>query len=163
MENFIRRFNMVEVDKRKKSKIHYEIDAIIKKNKGVITQELIVKEAQKNGTAIHEDFKKRGLFDPQKAMQYAQLTYARVLLMHYKVWVSVDQKEPVKVRALVNLRDERSSKQGGYRPIISVMSDMERRKKLLSDALADMAAFRTKYQILTELEPVFEAMEKVKA
>lgn len=155
---------MIELikDKSRKSKIHAEIDDILAHNDGVINQWMIVERAHKEGTVLHQEFSKRGLFNPEKAMEFAQLTFARGLLMQYKVWVTVDDKEPFKVRALVNLKEDRKTKEGGYRPIMDVMSNEERRKKLLSDALTDMAIFRTKYQILVELEPVFEAMEKVK-
>lgn len=151
---------MYEIDKRKKSKMHSEIDAIIKKNDGAINRELVIKEAHKKGTALHEDFEKRGLFDATKAMKFAQLTYAGMILRQYKVWVSVEDKEPVNVRALVSLTTDRKH-EGGYRPIVNVMSDTEKRETLLEDARRDLATFKKKYAVLSELAPVFAAIDQV--
>ena len=151
---------MYEIDKRKKSKVNLEIDAIIKRNDGKITQDLIVKEANKKNTALHENFEKRGLFDSQKAMKFAQLTYARILMRQYSVWVSVENREPVKVRALVSLTADRKG-EGGYRPIVNVMSENAMRRELLEDAKRELDAFKRKYAILSELAPVFEAIDQI--
>ena len=152
---------MYAIDKRKKSKVNQELDLIIKKNDGTINQELIVQMAHRKNTALHEDFTKRGLFDPSKAMKYAQMTYARCLLVQYKVWVEVQDKDPVKIRALVSLTTDRITKEGGYRPIMDVMSDKGQRVTLLGDALKELNAFKKKYGILSELAPVISAINEV--
>ena len=151
---------MYELDKRRKSRLNQEIDALIKKNDGMVTKDMIVKEAQKKNTALHEHFEKKGLFEPAKAMRFAQLTYAGIIINQYKVWVSVEEKEPVKIRALVSLTTDRKGS-GAYRPIVSVFSDEEKRMQMLDDAKREMTAFRKKYSILSELAPVFEAMAKI--
>jgi hypothetical protein len=150
---------MVQIDKRKKSKLHQEIDAIALTNDGSITPEMIVEHAQIEGTALNEDFKKRDLFNPQKAMRYAHLIYARAILTQYKVWVSVEDKDPVRVRAMVSLTTDRG--ENGYRQLVNVLSDDEMRETLMSDAKKEMAWFKKKYAILTELAPVFTAIEAV--
>ena len=71
---------MVQIDKRKKSKLHREIDALALANDGSVTPEMIVEQAHIEGTAIHEDFKKHDLFNADKAIRYAHITYARMML-----------------------------------------------------------------------------------
>jgi len=151
----------ITVDEGKKTRINQEIDTLIELNGGTVNQELIVREAHIEGTALNEDFKKRGLFDAEKTMRYAQLTYARILLANYKVWVEVENKEPVQIRALVSLTTDRGKKEGGYRPIINVMNDAGLREQMLVDAKKDLAYFKKKYAVLSELAPVFEAIEEV--
>lgn len=153
--------NMLEVDKRKKKDVNKEIDAIIKSNGGMINKSLLVEQAQVEGSALHEDFKKRGLFDSDKAMRFAQMTYAGILITQYKVWVNVEDRDPVKVRALVSLTPERK-KEGCYRPIITVMHDDDMRKTLLEDAKKELSAFKNKYAVLSELAPVFSAIDGLK-
>ena len=46
-----------------------------------------------------------------------------------------------------------------YRRIDDVLSDERRRKMLLADAYAELAAFRRKYTILTELTSLLEAID----
>lgn len=150
---------MIQIDKRKKSKLHQEIDDIALANEGAVTPEMIADKALIPGTALHDDFKKHDLFNSDKAMRYAHLTYARVILTQYKVWVSVEDKDPVKVRAMVSLTTDRGH--CGYRSLMSVMANTGQRDTLLSDAKKEMASFRRKYSILAELAPVFNAMEAV--
>lgn len=152
---------MYTMDKRKKSKVNQAIDALIKDNEGRVSKELIVNAAQVEGSVLHENFKKRGLFDPSKAMYFAQLTYAGMLITQYHVWVQVEDKAPVKVRALVSLTPDRKVEGGGYRHLATVMSNTDTRDILLSDAKRELQSFKIKYQVLSELAPVFSAIDSL--
>lgn len=64
-------------------------------------------------------------------------------------------------RIWVSLKPDREI-DGGYRSLISVMSDKQLRVQLLEDALGDMEVFEAKYRRLKELAAVFSAMKKVR-
>lgn len=55
------------------------------------------------------------------------------------------------------------SKTGNYESIDRILADDNKRMKLLNQALGDLENFRRKYAELTELEPVFEAVDAVQA
>ena len=156
---------MIEIDKRKKSKVKIELDKLAISSNGRITKKDIVAQAQKKGTALHDDFEKHGLFDAKKTMRFAQLIYAGMLLRQYKVWVQTkEDTEPIKTRAFVSLTDDMgkdNNNERGYRSLVSVMSDKEQRESLLNDAKKELNTFKNKYITLTELAPVFEAIGKV--
>jgi hypothetical protein len=61
----------------------------------------------------------------------------------------------------VSLRPDRATG-GGYRGIVSVMSDARLRDQLLQDAMEDMEHFQQKYRHLEELAEVFAAMRRTK-
>lgn len=60
------------------------------------------------------------------------------------------------VRAFVHTQDS-------YKPISVVVNSQDQMSELLRSALAELSAFRKKYQSLSELSPVFEAIEEVTA
>ena len=60
---------------------------------------------------------------------------------------------------MVSLTTDRG--ENGYRQLVNVLSDDEMRETLMSDAKKEMAWFKKKYAILTELAPVFTAIEAV--
>lgn len=147
----------MDIDKRKKSKIHQEIDALIERNGGTVTKEQVVEEAMNPETALHAAAKKQGLFDPEKAQRFALLTWAQTVLHTYHVYVTVENKEPIRTRAMVSLISDRGK--GGYRPVVQVLSDKEKRLELLETAKRELIAFRKKFAILQELAPIFEAVD----
>ena len=51
----------------------------------------------------------------------------------------------------------------GYRSIQDVMSDDTLRTELLRAAMVDLEIFKRRYSNLSELKPIFQAMEKIKA
>ena len=50
-----------------------------------------------------------------------------------------------------------------YEPTHVIMSDEGKRNKLLQIALAELRTFKHKYEQLTELSEIFEAIERVTA
>jgi hypothetical protein len=68
----------------------------------------------------------------------------------------------VVARTFVSLKPDRESAGGGYRVMVSVLSNTELREQLMADAMEDMVAFRKRYSALKELSEVFAAMRRVK-
>ena len=148
----------VAINKRKKSAVSKEIDEIVARD-GSVSRKALVKEAQKKGTALHSTFEHAGMFDPKKATLFAQMTFAGYVLRRYQVSVTVDNQEPVTVRALVSLGTDRGK--NGYRSTIDVLGDEDQRLELLEGAKRELGAFEHKYAMLSELAPVFEAIKEI--
>lgn len=69
-----------------------------------------------------------------------------------------EEPRPVTVQAFHALRREETA---GYEHIETIMSDAEKRARLMELARRDMDIFREKYRELDELSKVFSAMDEV--
>jgi len=139
----------------KKNKIVAELHRIADSNDGALLPELVVYSARKTTSPLHSCF----TWDNTKAAHQYRLWQARQLI---RVSVQiVPGTENITERIWVSLSPDREN-DGGYRSLISVMSDKQLREQLLEDAMADMKLFADKYRRLSELAVVFTAMKKVR-
>lgn len=145
-----------------RSRVNAELQAMADKH-GTLKQEQIVEAAREEGTALHEDFSRNGLWDDAVAAHRARLDYAARLIRVYFIRTTDDQKDPV--RALVSIIDDRKPESGfpGYRRIGDVMADPDLRDSLVQTALMDLRACRRKYEQLKELAKVWEAIAEADA
>ena len=131
-----------------------ELKAICRRHHGLLRAVDVVAYAESPETALHSRFE----WDNTKAADAYRLWQARELIR-----VSVDvvkgTEEPFKV--FVSLKDDRTEAQGGYRLLVDVLGDTERRARLLKEALEELATFRGKYKIFKELAPVWAALDQV--
>ena len=74
----------------------------------------------------------------------------------------VMENDTMPVRMYVSLGDDRKKKGGGYRTLVSVMSDPERRAQFLEESFIEFKRWREKFAHLKELEPIFAAHDKVR-
>jgi hypothetical protein len=130
-----------------------ELETIRQDNGGLLNPADVVEFARNPETALHRKF----TWDDGKAAEEYRLWQARQVI---RVVVSVvgPDKEPFRVYA--SIQEDRNDK-GGYRTLVSVMSDDYRRRALLSQAKADMIRFKLQYKRLVELAPVFAAMDPI--
>lgn len=53
--------------------------------------------------------------------------------------------------------------QGSYHPLAVVVSDVDKTAEMLQNALKELSAFRKKYETLSQLAPLFDAMGRLTA
>ena len=136
----------------KRQLIEHELETIAAQHDGMLRPESVVEFARDEATALHGEFE----WDDSEAARKFRIVQARQLI---RLVVNVDPSangEPV--RAFVSLSEDRVAKDG-YRRLVDVMNDEQRRAMLLRDALRELAAFKRKYSVLSELSKVFEAAE----
>ena len=119
---------------------------------GTLKPEAVVAFAQDPNTALHSQFE----WDDTKAGHQFRLEQARKVI-RVRVRVLPQSNEPV--RCYVSLPSDRREGQG-YRTLVSVMSDEDRRQELLNMALAEAQQFKRKYEHLSELGDVFSAIDQ---
>jgi hypothetical protein len=113
----------------------------------------VVEAARDEASPLHEHFE----WDDTAAAHQHRLLQARKLIsVHVEILPGATEASPV----FVSLREDRLD--GGYRTLISVMSDKDLRDKLLADAMADAEAFAVKYNSLRELADVFRSIRKAR-
>ena len=137
------------------ARIKKELAAIASKSGGVLRPESVVEFAKDPDTALHSRFE----WDDGKASHEYRLWQARHLL---RVVVRYEERVDRPVHVYVSLPSDRSEDGGGYRRMVDVLSDIDRRAQLLDAALAELAVLERKYALIKELADVFSAARKVR-
>lgn len=131
-------------------------DELLKLKKGgVILPADVVDAARDPQSVLHDLF----TWDDGEAAHQYRLEQARRVLRTYVVIEDAPKQETV--RAFVSLSSDRRHAGGGYRHITDVLSDEELYRRMLADSLAEIRAFRQKYERIKELRPVFDAADEV--
>ena len=127
-----------------------ELDRIYKKHGNLIPSN-VVEESRDETSVLHPCFEWN---DAAAAEKYRETQAGLILRNITVVSESVGNEEPV--RAFVSV-------QKSYQPIEIVLSDQEKTEELLRNALKELVSFKAKYNTLSMLKPVFDAIEKVSA
>ena len=135
-----------------------ELNLIASMNDGLLDPFRIVDYARDPDTALHSKF----TWDDGEAAHQYRLWQARQVIRLELTIAPRSEETPKEIRAFVSLRtDRKHDGTGGYRPILSVLSDDGLREQMLLDAKSEMRVFRKKYDTLRELAGVFTAMDAV--
>lgn len=128
----------------------YELERICQKNNGNLHAKDVVEESRPETAILHKCFE----WDDAVAAERFREVQAGNIIRNITVVHDEVGKEPVEVRAFVFV-------QKSYRPIQIVVNDQEKMSELLLSALRELIAFRTKYNVLTELSDVFDSIQRV--
>jgi predicted MarR family transcription regulator len=132
-----------------------ELLRITAENGGVLKAADVVVAARPEASPLHNQFE----WDDSAAAENYRLWQARQLISVTVEYLNTHDPNPV----FVSLTVDRKIGGGGYRTLVSVLSDEAQREQLLADALSDAKQFREKYKVLKELARVFAAMEEVES
>ena len=141
------------MSKRVGSKELHEL-AAISKAEGLLRAQSVVEHARASTSALHRHFT---WDDTQAAHEYRLEEARRLIRCAVALLPSVD----VEYRAFVSLMSDRVRPGGGYRVTTNVLTDDARREELLLQALQQFERLRLRYKELTELTPVFAALDGV--
>ena len=119
----------------------------------VLLPAAVVAFAKSPKAALHTRF----TWDDTQAAKERRIDQARYVM---RMLFITSSAVPSVTRALVSLTQDRK-RDGGYRPVLDVMNDAQLTAMMLEDALAELNTFRRKYQGLTALAKVFEAVDAV--
>ncbi len=134
-------------------KIQVELEQIIKDdNDGLLKVHAIVKFAEDPETALHSRF----IWDDSKAARAYRLVQAGAVV---RLYIDVIHEDKPATRVFVSLPEDRAAG-GGYRYIMDVLTDEQRRAQLITQALDDFRFLRKKYQNLKELAEIYKAIDE---
>ena len=133
-----------------------ELLYLAQKNDGVLNPRDVVAFASNPQTHLHSKF----TWDDTKAAEEYRLWQARRIIKLELEIVRNGDDEVGETNLFVSLSDERGGS-GGYRLVTQVLTDADRRQKLLSDAIQELSRIRAKYQSIKELTDVFKEIEKL--
>ena len=136
----------------KRTPIQIELARLTKEHGGILAPEVVVEFAKDESTALHSQFN----WDDTEAAHLYRLHQARNLI---RVQVYHEPQVERTTQVYVSLPEDRESG-GGYRRMVDVLSDEDKRRQLLAMAIAELEVFQKKYQRLNELSEVFVAAKK---
>lgn len=133
--------------------IKKELDDIERRH-GKILPSVVVQAARDKKSAMHTWFD----WDDSSAAQKYRLEQARSLIRIVVTTVNTPNATPF--QTYVSLKSDRYNG-GGYRSITRVLSDKERTRQMLQQALDELETFKLKYNQIKALKPVFSAADSV--
>lgn len=112
----------------------------------------ILEKARNEETELHKCF----TWDDSVAAEKYRLQEARTVVRLLVIEREEDDPEPV--RQFFKVSNDHDV---GYKQTILIVRDQDEYKALLRQAKAELTMFKNKYKTLTELEGVFEAIDKL--
>lgn len=128
----------------------------IEERDGILHPKAVVDFARDPDTSLHNKFE----WDDAKAGEQYRLEQARHIIRVQVTFLKKSDDEKIPVQAYHSLPDDRYA-EGGYRSIVSILSDDDLRAKMLKEAKRELNTFKRKYQDLVELSSVFNEIERV--
>jgi hypothetical protein len=139
----------------KKDEIQAELERIAALNGGILRPADVVDAARPVSSVLHSQFE----WDDTEAAEQYRLWQARQVI---RVTVEYCQQVGREIKVFVSLKDDRKQKGGGYRTMVNVMSDKQRRVILVNEALEELNRIQIKYSHLQELATVWKAITAAK-
>jgi hypothetical protein len=122
---------------------------------GSLTSELVLKEAKKKSSPLHEHF----VWDDTEAGKQYRLIQASELIRRVKITYSPTEDISYKVRAFVNVvSDKEDDENNIYVPIKEALNSTNYREQLLAQAKRDADIFVKKYKILKEVKDIINTI-----
>lgn len=117
-----------------------------------ILPESIVEKGKDESTELHKCFE----WDDTEAAKMYRIKQARQIVEGLHI-VILDKPETVEIqkpRVFYHITGS-----PGYTPTLKILSDEDKRLRLLEQAKAELKAFKVKYAMLTELQNIFDLIE----
>lgn len=130
-----------------------ELETIRVRNGGILKPEHVVEFAEDPNTALHSWFD----WNDTEAAHKWRIEQARMVI---RVMVAPVDGSRNPVRMLVSVMDDRKEPGGGYRSFAEMMADPVMRNKVLQTALIELNGVKKRYEVLTELSKVFDAIKE---
>lgn len=130
-----------------------EMFELLAKTEDGLTAETLLEANRPKGTPLHDDYE----WDDDVAAESWRLHQSRHFLNSLTVCLFAEgADQPIQTRA-VHITTETHK----YEPIALIIKQEDKYAKLLEKAKSDMFAFKQKYEILTELKPIFDVIDKL--
>jgi hypothetical protein len=123
---------------------------------GSLTSELVLREAKKKSSPLHEHF----VWDDSEAAKQYRLIQAAELIRKVKVTYAPSEDVSYKVRAFVNVVSDKEDEENTkiYVPIKEALNNTNYREQLLAEAKRDAETFVKKYKVLNEVKDIINTI-----
>jgi hypothetical protein len=124
---------------------------------GALNPQAVVEAAHNKNSALHDHFQ----WDNSAAAHQYRLEQARKLIRVAVTVIPALSNEPVK--QFVSISSLRGSEQGSYIATVDILSDPYKYELALRDALRELERLKHRYSYISELNPVWTAIDKALA
>lgn len=132
-----------------------ELERIRVRNNGRLESRTVVEEARPEDAPLHPAFE----WDDAKAAEMWRVEQAGYLIRHIEVVHEKENGEATPIRAFVSVkRDEDRS----YTSVEHALSDEELRQQVISQAWAELEAWRKRHAELIEFAKVFSIIDQAR-
>lgn len=118
-----------------------------------VTPEAVLELARPEDSPLHSMFE----WDDTKAAEAYRLGQARKIIQQVAIVVDHPRSEPIQVRAYVSTGE----RDGSYKNINVVVSEMDSYTRLLAQAKQELQSFKMKYSNLVELKELFDLIDTI--
>lgn len=132
-----------------------ELELIAESNGGILRPQDVVEFAKDESTTLHKSFE----WDDSEAAKKYRIVQAQQVIRCHVIQLESDNG-PRTVRAYQSLPSMRGENHE-YVKTTDCMNNDEWKAEMLKTALQELNAFREKYSILSSLDPLFEALDKL--
>ena len=122
---------------------------------GAVTKEAFLEESRPEDAPTHRMFE----WDDAKAAEKYRLVQSKNIINNLKVVIQKNDEEPMALKAFVNVSTGSQCSSGRYIRIERAVADEKSMGVLLRNALAELGAFRRKYQGVKQLQAIFDAID----
>jgi hypothetical protein len=138
------------------------LHAIVEGNHGVLDPRHVLDHARDPASILHGYFE----WDDAAAGEAYRLAQVGALIRHVRYTV-VRADPATRAITLSTTRAFQSRPsmrgRGGYEDVVAILSDADKRAELLAHVVRELAAYRKRYAELSELDPVWVAVDEVRA
>lgn len=121
-------------------------------NRGELTAKKLVEVSRPENAPLHNVFNWN---DEEAAELYREEQGRRII----RCLIVVPENNTVTTRAYFNI----VAKEPEYHSINTILESKDKYEALMENALKELASFKKKYAVLSQLQPVFEAIESIGA
>jgi len=140
-----------------------EVNRLKEKHGGELTADQFVAAAKAKRSPLHELLN----WDDSQAAHEHRLAQARGVLRAFVIVRPAVDRPDIKTRAFTVVTrppiEEGEKARKVYRSIEDALADPEERAEILLRAVRELLAVRRRYQALTELDSIFQAIDRVAA
>lgn len=142
-----------------KAQAYGECLANIEEKKGILTPTIVIQEAKKKKSVMHDYFE----WDDSIAGPKYRIHQARQLMNHIEVEIiNNGDKEPERIKMFHNIQIIDDSKDRAYLSLSTIISSADYRNQIIEKALKELQAWQHRYLQYAELKPIFKAIKKIK-
>lgn len=133
-----------------------EMMEFLEKRDGEVTKESLLEASRPEDSPTHGAFE----WDDSVAAEKYRLRQANFMINQLEVHIQSEDSAPVKERAYLNVVEGKNNP-GRFIGVEIALSDAEMRDVVLQNALAELVAFKNKYERLIELAEIFSAIDRL--
>lgn len=137
--------------------------AIVASTRGFLNPNVVLDAARDPTHTLHPYFE----WDDAVAGESYRLAQVGVLVRHVRLTAVRENEETREIKVTTTRayqsRPSMRSRAGGYEGIAAILADADKRHELLAQVLRELASYRRRYAELSELQPVWFAVDEAAA